>query len=80
MADMDSVAKRYSIISPGLDFGRVRVVPDNDVGTSDRLHFLPLYSGIAAGLPTSPSGSTNRRMYAGRPIWRRWRLIFKQGN
>jgi hypothetical protein len=50
---LDSADKRFSMIGVGLDFLRVRPTPDGTVDTTDRLHFLPLYRGIAASILTT---------------------------
>jgi len=80
MADFDTANKRYSGIGLGLDWMRVRPVPDGSIDTPDRLHFLPLYSGVAASVP-GPGGDDDvkRRMYPGHAKWRQFRLMYKQG-
>ena len=46
---MDTRNKRFSAISLGLEYGRVRPDPDGSIGAPDRAHFMPLYAGIPLG-------------------------------
>ena len=76
---VDTANKRYSMLGLGLDFMRLRPVPDGSVDTADRLHFLPLYSGIAASAPVGGGTDTRRHMRVGRAIWSAWKLMHKSG-
>lgn len=44
--------RRFSMLGLGLDALRVRPNPDGTISTTDRLHLLPLYRGIAAAGPS----------------------------
>lgn len=48
---VDTKAKRFSMLNFGGE-SLVLIDPDGTVGVPDRLHFLNLYSGIAADAPS----------------------------
>lgn len=79
MAGIDTRNKRFSMLSLGLDFGRVRPNPDGAFSDSDKDQFLPLYAGIDLGDTLPTPSTTSNRIVPFRPIWRRWKLLHRQG-
>jgi hypothetical protein len=56
MADMDTAAKRYSIVGIDLSWPIFLPIPDGAIGAADRQHLLHKYSGIAfSGAPAGPA-------------------------
>jgi len=49
MADFDTAAKRVSGMGLCASDPPLLPIPDGTLDVSDRMHFLDLYSGIAAG-------------------------------
>lgn len=47
MADLDTAAKRYSMLGLDIPFPKLFPIPDGTISQPDRQHFIGKYQGIA---------------------------------
>lgn len=56
MADLDSAAKRYSMLGIDMQFPTLMIIPDGTISQNDRQAFLKKYQGIlfSSGITFKP--------------------------